>query len=149
MPYVLEIESTRKGLLVLLSNAGSHEHVNMAPGAPGKPSRIALTSVQFFAFSYDIEGHAEGKYGVEKDLVIWVKDTATGQDESISFADAVNIIQAGMSSDTEASELQAAKEAEAVAAYERRVREKQKRDALDPTGLTASISSAVTALTES
>lgn len=114
--YVIEIESLKDGLLILYADA-SGQHMRFAPGTRANPSVLPVTSEQFKAHAYDIEGHAEGKYGISRpDIQLWVRDTESGERERLSFAEASEFVAKGILSDTAAQELQAQADAKAQAA---------------------------------
>ncbi len=123
MAYVIELQSVKSGLLTLLNDQQSHIHLDMAPAGPGRPSRIPVTAEQFMLLRYDIEGHSEGKFGVAKDLILWVKDTDTGDAEPVSFADALDVAQSTLFDDAAALAEQAAAQSRQDAALEQKRKE--------------------------
>src|SRR4051812_28664072 len=125
MQYVIELESTKLGLLTLMNDVHSHIHLDMSPAGNGRASRIPITTEQFNLLAYDIEGHSEGRYGVKKDLKIHILNVSTGDSEELSFADARLFVDTGVFSDTKAAELQAKQDAEIEAARVARLKEKQ------------------------
>ncbi len=141
MSYVIELESTKRGLLTLLNDQQSHIHLDMAPAGPGRPSRIPVTAEQFLALRYDIEGHSEGKFGVERDLILWVKDTDTGEAEPVSFADALDVAQSSLHDDSAAL----AEQAKAQARQDALLEQKRKEAATQAQAGDGTLTSAVAA----
>ncbi len=114
--YVIEIESLKDGLLILYAEQPG-QHMRFAPGTRANPSVLPVTVEQFKAHAYDIEGHAEGKFGISRpDIQLWVRDAATGVRERVSFAEASEFIAGGVLSDDAAEELQAQADKKAAAA---------------------------------
>lgn len=118
--YVIEIESLKDGANFLFS-ANPGEHMRFAPGTRANPSVLPVTPEQFKSHAYDIEGHAEGKYGISTpDIQIWVRDVVSGERERLTFAEALAFVESGVPSSEAAVELQAQAEAKAKAAREAR-----------------------------
>ena len=104
--YVIEIESLKDGLLILFAEQPG-QHLRLAPGTRANPSILPITSEQFKAHSYDMEGHAEGKFGISHaDIQIWVRDTDSGERERLTFEEARSFVESGVPSDVAAAELQ-------------------------------------------
>jgi hypothetical protein len=128
--YVIEIESLKDGLLILFAEQPG-QHLRLAPGTRASPSMIAVTSEQFKAHAYDIEGHAEGKFGINPaDVQLWVRDVESGERERVSFAEASSFVATGVLSDDAALERQA--EADKRAAAARAARAHGEGKALEP-----------------
>ena len=78
---------------------------------------MAITTEQFKAHAYDIEGHASGKFGISPaDIQLWVRDTNSGERERLSFAEASAFVAGGVPDDGAAAELQAEAKAKATRA---------------------------------
>jgi hypothetical protein len=112
--YVIELESLKDGLNFLFASSGPP--LRMAAGTRANPSVIPVTSEQFKALAYDIEGHACGKFGAPLDIQIWVRDTGSGERERLTFEEARSFVESGVPSDDAAAELQAQAEAARAAA---------------------------------
>ncbi len=148
MRLIIELESCKSGLLTLMPENTALPCLDMAPAGPAKPSRIPVTSAQFRALARDIEGHAEGKFGVARDLQLWVCDLDSGERERTTFAQAAQVIELNMLEDSAAAELQAKQAAEVEAAHAAKLAAKQEAAKDDPNGLAAGVNAAVEALTE-
>ncbi len=146
MAYVIELQSVKAGLLTLLNDQQSHIHLDMAPAGPGRPSRIPVTAEQFLLLRYDIEGHAEGKFGVPKDLLLWVKDTETGEAEPVSFEDALAVAQSTLFDDAAALAEQAAAQARQDAALEQKRKEAAAQAQASDGTLTSAVAAGVAAV---
>ncbi len=129
--YVLEIESLKDGLLILYAEQPG-QHMRFAPGSRAFPSILTVTSEQFAAHAYDIEGHAEGKYGISQaDIQLWVRDVAGKRRERLTFDEALEFVRSGVLDDGAAKSLQAVAEARALAA--------RKAEAVETQGLPAQL----------
>jgi hypothetical protein len=118
--FVVELEAIKPGLLTLHTEPVSSVVLEMAAAPPGGRSLVAITSAQFKQLAYDIEGHAEGKYGISKpDLLIHVRDVESGEVERVDFATAVSLL--GHADDAAAAQAQE----EAARKAAERVRAKQ------------------------
>lgn len=142
--YVIEIESLKDGLLILYAEQPG-QHMRFAPGTRANPSVLPVTTEQFKAHAYDIEGHAEGKFGISKaDIQIWVRDTDSGERERLTFKEARSFVDSGVPSDEAAAALQEEADRAALAARAARA-----KDAPEPLTPGAGGFSPVDALTES
>ncbi len=118
--YVIEIESLKDGLLILFAEQPG-QHLRLAPGTRTNPSVLAVTSEQFLAHAYDIEGHAEGRFGISvPDVQIWVCDTDSGERERLTFEEARSFVASGVPSDEAAIELQKQADKKAKAARKKK-----------------------------
>ena len=91
--YVIELESIKHCLLILQTEQPSSVALEMKAAEPGGRSVVAITSDQFKLLGYDIEGHAQGKYGISKpDVLIWVRDVETNEVEKVDFATALRLL---------------------------------------------------------
>lgn len=111
--YLIEIENVSASIVALTCPAKSP--LMLTPPARGRAVRavrVPLTAEQFLSMAYDLEGFVDGTHGVTKQLALWVTDRASGRCEQVPFEVGRMVASGGFSADAEASEAQAAQEAE-------------------------------------
>ncbi len=99
--YVIEVVNTRRdGGPVYLS--GLALNLLLTPSTDETETRIKITSEQFKLLAYDLEGFEGGKFGVPKQIALYLLDLDTGASERITFEQALKVITGGVNDDAAA-----------------------------------------------
>lgn len=77
---------------------------------------LKLTSAQFNAHSYELEGKSEGKYGCDRELKLHAVNLDSGERHPLTFAQAAEIVAENLNDDAAAEADQAKQAAEFAAA---------------------------------
>lgn len=107
---VLDAEGKQIGQQVEVSALG----ILVLDPSEHQDTSVKLTGEQFQKYSYDFEGKTEGKHGCERELALHAVDVETGERQTITFAEALEIIAADLNND-EAAKADQAKQAEEFA----------------------------------